>query len=100
MPSALLAPRAERHWTDAAGPPAPAATLLDEVERFVRDAVAQLPPDPGEQARAGPGRPRILPALALWAGLLGGVLRGFGSRQALWRLLSVSGLWGHRRFPA
>ena len=99
MSSAVLAPRAEPHWTDDAGPPPPTATLLDEIARFVRDAVAQLPPDPAEQGRAGPGRPRVLPALALWAGLLVGVLRGCGSQQALWRLLSVSGLWDYPRFP-
>ena len=40
-------------------------------------------PDPVEQARGGPGHPRILPAPALWAGLLVCVLRGFGSQQAL-----------------
>ena len=35
----------------------------------------------------GPGRPRVLPAMALWAGLLVCVLRGFGSQLAVWRLL-------------
>lgn len=101
MSSLVLAPATEAmgaHWT-AEGAAAEAATLLDEIERFVRDAVAQLAPDPAEQARAGPGRPRVLPALGLWAGLLVGVLRGAGSQQALWRLLSVSGLWDYPRFP-
>src|SRR5215210_7021964 len=99
MPSALLAPRAEPHWTDDASLPPPTATLLDEIERFVRDLVAHLPPDRAELVRDGPGRPRVLPALALWGGLLVCVLRGGGSQQALWRLLSVTGLWDYPRIP-
>lgn len=98
MSSLVLAPAQEAHWTEE-GAAADTATLLDEIERFVRAAVAQLVPAPAEQARAGPGRPRVLPALALWAGLLVGVLRGAGSQQALWRLLSVRGLWDYPRFP-
>ena len=42
---------------------------------------------------AGAGAAPFLPALALWAGLLVCVLRGFGSQLALWRLLSERGLW-------
>ena len=45
-----------------------------------------------------PGRPRILPALCLWAGLLVCVLSGFSSQLALWRLLSAYGLWAYPRF--
>jgi len=102
MPSELLAPAApppaDPHWTATAAPPG-GATLLDEIEQFVREALAQMPPDPAERGRAGPGRPRILPALALWAGLLVCVLRGHGSQQALWRLLSAGGFWDYPRFP-
>src|SRR5207249_1745964 len=47
----------------------------------------------------GPGRPRILPALALWAGLLVCVLRGFTSQLDLWRLLTLHQLWFYPRFP-
>ena len=47
----------------------------------------------------GPGRPRILPALALWAGLLVCVLRGSGSQLAVWRLVSERRLWFFPRFP-
>ena len=47
----------------------------------------------------GPGRPRVLPAMALWAGLLVCVLRGFGSQLAVWRLLSERRLWFFPRFP-
>ena len=46
----------------------------------------------------GPGRPRILPAMALWA-LLVCVLRGFESQLAVWRLISERGLWFFPRFP-
>ena len=105
MPSALLAPclpdqpPADPHWTASPGVPPAGDTLLDEIEQFVRAVVEQLLPDPAEVARSGPGRPRVLPALALWAGLLVCVLRGHGSQQALWRLLSGVGLWDYPRFP-
>ena len=99
MPSLLLAPPAGPHWTADSPPAPPGATLLDEIERFAREVAAHLPPDPAEQERGGPGRPRVLPALALWAGLLVCVLRGLGSQQALWRLLTVTGLWDYPRFP-
>jgi hypothetical protein len=74
----------------AAPPPAPG---LDEVEAFLCAAVAELTPAPGAR---GPGRPAVLPAVCLWAGLVVCVLRGFGSHLALWRLLSGHGLW---QFP-
>src|SRR5206468_12766185 len=41
----------------------------------------------------GPGRPWVLPAIALWAGVLVGVARGFSSQLEIWRLLTASGLW-------
>ena len=47
----------------------------------------------------GPGRPRVLPAMALWAGLLVCVLRGSGSQLAVWRLVSERRLWFFPRFP-
>jgi hypothetical protein len=34
--------------------------------------------------------------MALWAGMLVCVLRGFSTQLALWRLLTVQGLWGQR----
>jgi hypothetical protein len=39
------------------------------------------------------GRPRILPALTLWVGLVVCVARGFTSQSALHRLITVYGLW-------
>lgn len=76
------------------GPP-PSSTLAD-VEAFLHDMLRRMPPEP---PRTGPGRPRILPALALWAGLLVCVLHGFSSQLALWRLLRDRQLWYFPRFP-
>ena len=97
-PSHAPEPASDPHWTTRT-PPAAGETALDEIEQFVRAVVEQLRPEPAEGARLGPGRPRVLPALALWAGLLVCVLRGHGSQQALWRLLSGAGLWDYPRFP-
>jgi hypothetical protein len=70
---------------------------LAQVEQFLTDAIADLEPEPA--TTRAPGRPRILPALCLWAGLLVCVLHGFGSYLALWRLLTGHGLWHFPRFP-
>ena len=69
---------------------------LGSIEEFLRQCLTEMEPDPVQQ---GPGRPRIVPALALWAGLLVCVLRGFGTQLAIWRLLSDQGLWFFPRFP-
>jgi hypothetical protein len=71
--------------------------VVDEIEGFLCEVVAGLEPAEAERAR-GRGRPRVLPALALWGGLLVCVLRGFSSQLALWRLLSLGGLWFYPRF--
>jgi hypothetical protein len=70
---------------------------IGDIEQFLQECIAEVAPL-AEQP-AGPGRPRILPALCLWAGLLVCVLRGFSSQLALWRLLSRDGLWYYPRFP-
>ena len=88
------------------GPPAPIDpldaigrdALLAQIEATVQAVVADLDPDLAEADRPGPGRPRILPALALWSGVLVCVLRGLGSQRAVWRLLSAHGLWHYPRF--
>jgi hypothetical protein len=72
--------------------------LLDQVEATVRAVVAGLEPDPAEARRPGPGRPRVLPALALWGGVLVCVLRGLPSQRAVWRLLTAHRLWHYPRF--
>lgn len=81
----------------AAAPLAEQQHLVGDIEQFVRAAIEQLEPDTSELVR-GPGRPRILPALGLWAGLLVVVLRGGGSQLAIWRLLTLRGLWDYPRF--
>lgn len=68
---------------------------IQEVEAFLLDLLGQMPVTPPS---GGPGRPRVLPALALWAGLLLCVLRGFSSQLALWRLLTQRQLWYFPRF--
>jgi hypothetical protein len=74
------------------------AERLDALEAMVGDLVAALAPT--EEPRAGGrGRPRVLPALALWSGLVVCVLRGFSSQRALWRLLTSKALWHYPRFP-
>lgn len=69
---------------------------LTEVEGLVRELVTGLVPEP---VASGPGRPRILPATVLWAGLLVSVLRGFSSQLDLWRLLALGHLWDYPRYP-
>jgi hypothetical protein len=78
-------------------PDAERARLLGEIEQFLQEAIAQL--EPGAPAGRAPGRPPILPALCLWAGLLVCVLHGFSSHLALWRLLTGVGLWSFPRLP-
>lgn len=75
-----------------AAPPTPSPGL-DEVEAFLCAAVADLTPAAPAAGARGPGRPAVLPAVCLWAGLLVCVLRGFSSHLALWRLLAGRGLW-------
>jgi hypothetical protein len=76
-------------------PVSPAERQLDAVERFLQTLLCDFEPDP---PRTGPGRPRVLPALALWAGLLVCVLRGFTHQTDLWRLLRAEGLWHFPHF--
>jgi hypothetical protein len=78
---------------DPAADPPP----LDRVEAFLTELVADLEPEPA--GPPGRGRPRILPALALWGGLVVCVLRGWSDQKALWRLLVGTGLWHFTPFP-
>jgi len=69
---------------------------LERIETFLRTMIEQLEPigtDP-----VGRGRPRILPALCLWAGVVVCVLRGWNSQLAIWRLLNNKGLWQYPRY--
>lgn len=71
--------------------------LTDAIEGFLKPIIAQLQMDEVD-ASSTRGRPRILPALALWAGMLVCVARGFSSQLELWRLLTAQGLWDFPRF--
>ena len=71
------------------------ADTVGNMEKFLQQCLEGMEPDPTVK---GVGRPRILPAMALWAGLLVCVLRGFGSQLAVWRLISERQLWFFPRF--
>lgn len=73
--------------------------MVGEVESFLHGMIVRM--EPGEATGRGgsPGRPRVLPSLALWSGLLICVLRGFSSQLAIWRLLSQGQFWFYPRFP-
>lgn len=68
-----------------------------EIEDFLRAIVEQLSPIRNDPV--GKGRPRILPALCLWAGVIVCVLHGWNSQVGIWRLLNQKGLWNYPRFP-
>jgi hypothetical protein len=82
---------------DAGAPAEEQRQLVGDIAQFLRDAIQQLEPEASESKRR-PGRPRVLPALCLWAGLLVCVLQGGGSQLAIWRLLTSRGLWDYPRF--
>jgi len=77
--------------------------VVGDIEVFVREMVEAFGREQPEPIAAngvrGPGRPKVLPALALWAGVLVCVLRGMPQQSALWRLVSARGLWQYPRFP-
>lgn len=52
----------------------------------------------GEEPSKKAGRPRVLPGLALWAGVLVCLLRGWSSQREIWRLLSLQGVWHFPRY--
>ncbi len=70
---------------------------LNQIERFLREMIGEIEPIKADPI--GRGRPRILPAVCLWAGVLVCVLRGWSNQLAVWRLLSEKGLWSYPRFP-
>lgn len=71
----------------------PDALSLGQIETFLQQAIEQLGPRLDDEPPGRAGAPRVLPALYLWAGLLVCVVRGFSSQLALWRLITVHGLW-------
>jgi hypothetical protein len=69
---------------------------LESIEAFLREMIESL--EPIQTDPIGRGRPRVLPALCLWAGVVVCVLRGWGSQLAIWRLLQSKRLWEYPRF--
>jgi hypothetical protein len=89
--AALAALLADPSADETTAPPS-----LDRIDAVLAELVADLEPEP---AATGRGRPRILPALALWGGLLVCVLQGWTTQKALWRKLIGTGLWHFATFP-
>lgn len=77
--------------------PDPTALAL-QVEGLLHDLVAELAPTPMPGSPRGRGRPCVVPALCLWAGVVVCLLHGGGAYAEVWRLLSVTGLWHFPRF--
>lgn len=73
--------------------------VVGDIESFLRETISQMEPDGAEEHWRRPGRPRVLPSLALWAGMLVCVIHGFTSQLAVWRLLSEGQFWFYPRFP-
>jgi Transposase DDE domain len=69
--------------------------VVGQIETFLAETITDLEQPP--PARRGPGAPRVLPELCLWAGMLVCIVRGFTSQLALWRLLTLHGLWDFPR---
>ena len=73
-----------------------ASPSLGQIEAFLHDALKQMEPEADWHGR---GRPRILPSVCLWAGLLVCLLHRQVGQTAIWRLLSQRGLWTYPQFP-
>lgn len=73
---------------------APTSPDLDVIEAAIFDLIPRLTPQ-----RMGRGRPEVLPGALLWAAVLVGILRSTTSQQAIWRLLSQTGLWNFPQVP-
>ncbi len=74
----------------------PSLASLENIERFLREMIERLEPIHADPI--GRGRPRVLPAMCLWAGVLVCVLRGWSSQLGIWRLLREKRLWQYPRF--
>jgi hypothetical protein len=72
-------------------------STLEQIEQFLQGMIEKL--EPSRSEAVGRGRPRILPAVCLWAGVVVCVLRGWNSQLKIWRLLNQRGLWDYPRFP-
>lgn len=70
---------------------------LDDLERVVRELLEDCQPELDPAATRG--RPRVLPALVLWSGLLVCILGGFASQREIWRLLTSGRFWDYPGYP-
>lgn len=75
----------------------PPAVLTTQIDSFLAEVVADL--EAATPTAHGPGRPRLLPSLCLWGGVLLQTLTGGGSQRALWRRLALHGLWHYPAVP-
>lgn len=75
----------------------PNQPTIDRIELFLQEMIERL--EPNHREPVGRGRPRVLPAMCLWAGVLVCVLRGWNSQLEIWRLLHEKQLWDYPRFP-
>jgi len=73
---------------------AASAIQAGDSEHVIRTLVAGRAP---ESPSARGGRPRIVPALALWGGVRLWVVHGCTSRRAVWRRLTQHGVWSYPR---
>ncbi len=68
----------------------------EQIERFLQTVMRGVmgPHDQEAAEQIGkPGHPISLPSMSLWMAVLIGVLRGFKSIRAIWRLLAAGGWW-------
>jgi hypothetical protein len=80
----------------AAIPATAGGVAVGSIEQTLRTLVEGLVPESSRPP--GRGRPRVLPALALWSAVLVGVLEGGLSQCGLWRRLTELGLWDYPRY--
>ena len=71
----------------------------NQIEAFLRSLLPFMDPSPLGRHGTQLGRPRILPAMVLWTGMLLCVLRDWSSQLDLWRLLDSGLFWDYPRFP-
>jgi Transposase DDE domain len=77
-------------------PTQPVEQTVQTIETVLATCLSEMTVEPPPARR---GRPRVLPSLALWAGLLVCVVRGFSSQLARWRLLSQGDFWWFPPLP-
>jgi hypothetical protein len=69
----------------------------EQIESFLQTVIQGLMEHPDQKGAAEQsnkaGHPVSLPSMSLWMAVLVGVLRGFKSIRAIWRLLAAGGWW-------